>query len=100
MDAKGIVGIVVLGVHVAVCVVVLAIMPRGFAITDVHAWTNTLLPAIGAIVTAIAIVRVVVYRSSPLLTSALVAVYAGMWIGAVGAATILFPRSMTMARIA
>jgi hypothetical protein len=100
MDAKGIVAVGVLGVHVAACVVVLAIMPRGFAITDVHAWTNTLLPALGAIVTAIAIVRVVVYRSSPLLTSALVAVYAGMWIGAAGAATILFPQSMTMARIA
>jgi hypothetical protein len=92
--------VLVLALHVVVGVVALALLPRGFALTDIHAWTDTFIPVVLVIATAVAIVRFVFFRAPPAVVSALVAAAAGGWFGAGVTGAILFPISMTPGRLA
>ena len=90
--------VVVLTVHAAVCAVALAYLPRGFALSDVHAWTDTWLPAAAGLVIVVALVRFVFFQSSGLFVSLVSAAIAGGWIAAVVTGNVLFPESIGVER--
>lgn len=87
--------VIVLGVHVVGAIGALAMLPRGFAIDDLHLWSNTVLP-VGASLAVIA--SVVAWRRIPAAIGVVMAACAGGWIAAVASGAILFPTSIPPAR--
>jgi hypothetical protein len=77
----------------------LVLLPHGFALTNVHLWSNTVVPAAAVLAAVFAFVRLVFQRSSTAV-SALVAAAAGGWTAAVVTGATLFPISMTISRCA
>lgn len=90
--------VVVLTVHAAACAIALVYLPRGFAPSDLHAWTDTWLPLAAGLVVVAALVRFVFFRSSGLFVSLVSAALAGGWIGAVVTGNLLFPISVGVER--
>jgi hypothetical protein len=90
--------VVVLTIHAAACAVALVYLPRGFAPSDLHAWTDTWLPLAAALVIVVALVRFVFFRSSGLFVSLVSAAIAGGWLAAVVTGNALFPVSINMER--
>lgn len=89
---------VLLALHLALGIAALTLLPRGFSATDIHAWSNTVVPACAVLVTAAALVRYFFLRSSPSAVAALVAAAAGGWTFAVGLGVALFPVSLPISR--
>jgi len=90
--------VVVLTFHAAACAVALLYLPRGFAPNDIHAWTDTWLPAAAGLVIAAALVRFVFFQSSGLFVSLVSAAIAGGWLAAVVTGNVLFPISVGLER--
>lgn len=89
----------VLALHVIAAVAALSLLPLGFAATDLHFWSNELIPVVASLAVVAALIHTLVRRSAIALR-ALVAAAAGGWASAVVAGAILFPISMTFARLA
>lgn len=87
----------VLAAHVAAGITVLLLLPHGFAPTNVHLWSNTVVPAVSVLATTFALVRHLFFRSASGV-SVLVAAAAGGWLAAALAGAHLFPTSISMAR--
>jgi hypothetical protein len=90
----------VLALHLAAGIAALALLPRGFAVDDIHLWSNTIIPAIASLAVAAALISWVFWRWSARVVSILIGAAAGGWISAVVTGAVLFPSSMTLARIA
>jgi len=90
--------VIVLTVHAAACVVAVVALPRGFGLDDIHAWTNTLLPAATGLVLVATLVRFVFMQSSGLPVSVASAAIAGGWLAAVMTGHLLFPVSFGLER--
>lgn len=97
--ARG-VAAVVLAVHLIAGIAALILLPHGFALTDIHLWSNTVIPAATSIATSVVLVRLLFFRSSAVAVTVLVAAAAGGWLAAVVTGMVLFPSSMTLARCA
>jgi hypothetical protein len=96
----GIVASLVLAPHVAGGMAALALLPRGFALVDIHFWANTFFPAAAVLLAVVAIVRIAFFGSAPTLPAALVGAAAGAWIAAAVAGLLCFPVSITIGRFA
>lgn len=92
--------VAVLLLHVVASIEALLLLPHGFKLTDIHLWSNTVVPAVALLVTAAALVRYLFFRSSPLLLGVLVAAAGGGWLVAVVTGAVLYPISMPAARLA
>jgi len=90
--------LVVLALHLALGIAALVLLPRGFAATDIHAWSNTALPACAVLVTAGALIRYFFLGSAPGPVAGLAAAAAGGWTCAVGTGVVLFPVSFSLSR--
>lgn len=90
---------VVVALHLVAGIVALVLLPRGFALTNVHLWSNTVVPAVWVIAAVAASVRLFFRRDSAPVC-ALAAAAAGGWTVAVFAGAFLFPTSMTISRCA
>lgn len=90
--------VVSLTVHAAAFAAAAALRPRGFALSDVRAWSYTWLPAAAATVTVSALVRFVFFRSSGLFVSLVSAAIAGGWLAAVVTGSVMFPVSIGVER--
>ncbi len=75
--------VVVLLLHLIAGIQALLLLPHGFALTDIHLWSNTVVPALAVLVTVVALVRYFFFRSSALTVTALEAATAGGWLVAV-----------------
>jgi hypothetical protein len=87
----------VLIVHVIGGIAALVLLPRGFTLTNVHLWSNTVVPFVSVMAAVAAFVRLL-FRRSWALVSALVAAAAGGWTVAVVTGASVFPVSMPLAR--
>lgn len=90
---------VVLALHLIAGIVALVLLPRGFGLTNVHLWSNTVVPAVSVSASVAAFVRLL-FRRSWAPVGALVAAAAGGWTVAVFVGAFLFPSSMTLSRCA
>ncbi|MDB4939546.1 MAG: hypothetical protein JWP87_6518 [Labilithrix sp.] len=88
-----------LATHLAAGVVALPLVPHGFGLTNVHLWSNTVVPASCVLAAVVAFVALL-FRRSPAPASALVSAAAGGWTAAVATGAYLFPISMPLARCA
>lgn len=88
-----------LTLHLAVAVAALVFLPRGFALDDIHLWSNTIIPVVAALAVVAALLGLVV-RASAIGVSALIAAAAGGWTSAVVTGATLFPSSLSLGRIA
>lgn len=89
---------VVVGLHVIVGAAALILLPHGFAVTDLHAWSNSILPGLCVASAVAALARLLFFRSGGLGVSALVAAAAGGWTSAIVLGGVLFPVSMPLDR--
>lgn len=92
--------VAVLLLHLIAGITALLLLPHGFALTDVHLWSNTVVPAVAVLVTVVALVRYLFLRASPMLLGVLVAAAAGGWLAAIVTGGVLFPASMPASRLA
>ena len=92
--------VAVLLLHLIAGIAALFLLPHGFALTDVHLWSNTVVPGAAVLVTAVAVVRYLFLRSSPMLLGVLVAAAAGGWLVAIATGGTLYPASMPASRLA
>ncbi len=90
--------VVVLTIHAAVCALALVFLPRGFAASDIHSWSDTWLPATAAIVIVVGLIRFVFFQASGLFVSLLTAAVAGGWFAAIVTGNVLFPASIGVER--
>jgi hypothetical protein len=90
--------VVVLTIHAAACGLALVFLPRGFALNDLHSWSNTWLPAATSIVILAALLRFVFFQSSGLFVSLVSAAIAGGWLAGIAAGAVLFPVSFGIER--
>jgi len=90
--------VVVLTIHAAACGVAVAYLPRGFGPNDIHAWSNTFVPAAAGFVIVAALVRFVFFQSSGLFVSLVSASIAGGWLAAIVTGNVLFPLSIGVER--
>lgn len=90
--------VVVLTIHAAAFLVAVVTLPRGFGLDDIHAWTNTLLPAAAGLVIVATLIRFVFMQSSGLPVSIASAAVAGGWLAAVITGHLLFPVSFGLER--
>lgn len=95
-----VIAIVDLVVHVIAAGAAMTMLPHGFGLTDIHLWSNTVIPAVSVIATVIVLVRLLFFGSSAVALSVLMAALAGGWMGAVITGVVLFPSSMTLGRCA
>src|SRR5262249_41367444 len=75
--------VVVLTVPAAACALALVFLPHGFAPSDIHAWSETWLPAAAGVVIVGALIRFVFFQSSGLFVSLVMAAVSGGWLAAV-----------------
>lgn len=74
--------------------------PLFAVVTDIHLWSNTVIPASSVLLTAAVLGRFVFVRSARApasAVSALIAAAAGGWLGATVTGAVLFPSSMPLA---
>jgi hypothetical protein len=91
----------VLAIHLAAGIAALMLLPHGFAIDDIHDWSNTLIPTAASLAVAGTAVAALFSRSvAARLASLLVAAAAAGWLAAIIAGRALFPISMTAGRLA
>lgn len=76
----------------------LGMLPRGFALDDIHLWSNTIIPAASCLAVVATLLAFVLGRSQGV--RAVVAIAAGGWLAAVATGALLFPLSMPVARLA
>src|SRR5687768_3484714 len=91
---------VVLALHLIPACAALVLLPHGFGLSDIHLWSNTVIPAASVIVTVVVLARFLFFRSSAVAVTVLAAAAAGGWMGAVITGVVLFPSSMPLARSA
>jgi hypothetical protein len=96
--ARAVASLILVG-HLAVGIAALVLLPRGFPLTSIWAWSNTIVPAALSVTTAAALAWLLVKRSGAWV-SVLVAAAAGGWTAAVATGVTLFPVSLTVARCA
>ncbi len=94
------IAVVDLVVHVIAAGGAMIMLPHGFGLTDIHLWSNTVIPAMSVIATAVVLVRFLFFGSSAVALSTLMAALAGGWLGAVVTGVVLFPSSMPLGRCA
>jgi len=92
--------VVVLLLHLVAGIEALLLLPHGFKLTDVHLWSNTVVPAVSVVVTVAAVVRYLFLRKSPMPLGVLVAAAAGGWLVAIVTGGILYRASMPVTRLA
>jgi hypothetical protein len=88
---------IVVGLHIVVGITALVLLPRGFAWNDIHAWSNTVIPAALVGVAVVSFVQYIRGRSDGI--AVLAAAAAGGWIVAVITGGVLFPISMPTSRL-
>jgi hypothetical protein len=88
---------VVLGAHIVAGIAALVLLPHGFAPTNVHLWSNTVVPVVAVLAALVALVRHLFYRSAGAVC-VLVAAAAGGWMAAGLTGAYLFPTSIPMSR--
>lgn len=87
-----------LAAHLAGGIAALLLLPHGFAPTDIHLWSNTVIPAVASLAAAATLVRFFFLRGAAPAVSVLIAAAAGGWASAVVVGIGLFPSSMTSSR--
>ena len=96
--AKTLLCVFVLAVHLVGGVAAIGLLPRGFALADLHCWTNTIIPAVASLAVLVTLIHAIARRSM-IAPRILVVVAAGGWVTAVVTGAILFPDSMTIRRL-
>ncbi|NUP13429.1 MAG: hypothetical protein HOW73_45910 [Polyangiaceae bacterium] len=89
----------VLLLHLGGAAATLTLLPQGFPLSDVHTWTNTVLPIVVALAITAALARSIATKSFGRPAAAIIAAIAGGWTAAAVAGKILFPVSVGWSQV-